>query len=75
MRYFVKKSFVLIASIAIFSACTSRYASNGENIYMNSYNSSSLVISPPLTEGNLSHFYDLPALDKRVNVRIEPPVD
>ncbi len=55
------------------SACNMRYASNGENQYMQAQSSPSLVIPPPLNGANISHFYDLPPQTQNADVSILPP--
>lgn len=66
---------ILIASIIFISlnACTSPYASTGERQYLKSVNGSQLIVPAPLTEANLTHFYDLPA-PTHAAVKINPPV-
>ncbi|WP_237759013.1 hypothetical protein [Legionella birminghamensis] len=60
--------------MVLFSAC-SRYASNGENLYLGSHNGPSLNVPPPLTSENISHFYDLPDQRQNAQVSIVPPLD
>lgn len=69
----MKVIYIVIASILV-SACTTRYASNGENQYMQSKNGANLVIPPSLTSDMISHFYDLPEQSKPSSVSIVPPV-
>lgn len=69
-----KLGFVLLATLAL-SACSSRYSSNGENLYLQSRNGVKLEVPPPLTSANLSSFYDLPPQNQSARVSIAPPVD
>lgn len=64
-----KLSFIVLAALAL-TACNSRYASNGENLYLQSRNGEALVVPPPLTSANISNFYDLPqqTQDARVSI-------
>lgn len=69
-----KLGFVVLATLAI-SACSSRYASNGENLYLQSRNGEKVVVPPPLTSAYISNFYDLPPQNEDARVDIAPPVD
>ncbi|WP_420324033.1 hypothetical protein [Legionella oakridgensis] len=57
----------------LLSSCASYYSSNGEKKYLESRNGPNLVVPPPLTSANISHFYDLPPQNQDPRVRIEPP--
>ena len=55
-------------------SCSSQFASNGEKLYLRSSNGPGLVVQPPLTDMNISHFYDLPAqLNKSPKMSVVPP--
>ncbi|KGP63438.1 hypothetical protein EP47_09500 [Legionella norrlandica] len=69
-----KLSFVVLAALAL-SSCNSRYASNGENLYLKSRNGDVLVVPSPLTSANISNFYDLPPQTQDARVSIAPPVE
>ena len=64
---------VVVVSLLL-SACSAQYTSNGEQQYLKSRNGVNLVIPPPLTSANISHFYDLPPQNQDAQVSIEPPV-
>ena len=68
-----KLSFIICAALVL-SACSSRYASNGESLYLNSRNGAKLEVPPPLTSANISGFYDLPQQNQDARVSIAPPV-
>ncbi|KTD12205.1 hypothetical protein [Legionella jamestowniensis] len=70
----MKKFGFIILSVLVLSAC-SNYASNGEALYLRSKNGQKLVVPPPLTDNNISHFYDLPAQNQNAMVNIAPPSD
>ncbi|ASQ46634.1 hypothetical protein [Legionella clemsonensis] len=70
----MKKIGLIVLSVLVLPAC-SNYASNGEALYLRSKNGQSLVVPPPLTDNNISHFYDLPAQSKNAKVGIAPPLD
>lgn len=63
--------FLIVLSLGL-GAC-SRYASNGEQIYLKSKNGPALNVPAPLTAANISHFYDLPTPDKDPQISIVPP--
>ena len=69
-----KLSFIVHATMVL-TACSERYSSNGENLYLRSRNGETLVIPPPLTRANISNFYDLPAQTQDAKVSIAPPGD
>nr|WP_302473908.1 hypothetical protein [Legionella sp. PL877] len=54
------------------SAC-SHYASNREQQYLHSKNGEKIVVPPPLTDSNVSHFYVLPPQNQNPRVSIAPP--
>lgn len=68
----MKKLAMAVMSLLV-SACTAQYTSNGEQKYMASRNGVSLVVPPPLTSANISHFYDLPPQNQKATVSIKPP--
>lgn len=70
----VKKLCCLILAVLTLSACSSRYSSNGENLYLQSRNAVPLVVPPPLTRDNISDFYDLPPQTQDAHVNIAPPM-
>lgn len=55
------------------TACTTKYATNGENLYLKSKNGIRVSVPPPLTSSNISPFYDLPAQTQNAKVSISPP--
>lgn len=69
----VNKTSVILLSSLLLCACSTRYASNGENQYMNSKNGPHLGIPKPLAADTISHFYDLPEQTQTATVNIAPP--
>ena len=69
-----KLGFVVLATLAL-SACSSRYASNGETVYLQSRNGEKIVVPRPLTSAYISNFYDLPPQNQDARVNIAPPVE
>lgn len=69
----VKKLSGLVLAALVLPACSSKYASNGENLYLNSKNGTKIVVPPPLTSANISGFYDLPPQTQDARVSIVPP--
>ena len=70
----MKKIGMLMGFSVLLTACSAQYTSNGEQRYLKSRNGVNLVIPPPLTSANNSHFYDLPPQNQDAQVSIEPPV-
>lgn len=68
-----KLSFIILATL-ILAACSARYSSNGENLYMKSRNGEKIEVPPPLTKANISNFYDLPPQNQSAQVSIVPPM-
>lgn len=68
------KKLCFIIFVALVLAGCSRYASNGENLYLSSRNGPSLEVPSPLTRANISSFYDLPQQNQDARVSISPPV-
>lgn len=68
----MKKWAVFVLGGMVLSSC-SHYASNGEYQYLQSRNGPSLVVPPPLTESNISFYYNLPAQTGDPRVSIAPP--
>lgn len=68
-----KLSFIFVCIALGFCGC-SRYASNGERLYLNSRNGSTLEVPPPLSRANISSFYDLPQQNQDAHVSIAPPI-
>ena len=50
------------------------YASNNKDQYLESENGKKLVVNSPLTQSNLSGFYDLPPAPAHPKVSVKPPV-
>lgn len=66
-----KIGFFLLAST--FLVACANYTSVGEKYYLQSRNGMTVVVPPPLTDSNISHFYDLPPQTMNPEVRITPP--
>ena len=62
---------MLILSFVLLG-CANQYTTNGEYHYMQSKNGPKLVVPPPLTDANISDFYDLPAQNQDARVSINP---
>lgn len=69
----MKKIAVMMLAVGV-SAC-SQYASNADKQYLNSRNGAAIVVPPPLTSLQISHFYDLPKQDNHAPVSIAPPAE
>ena len=66
-------SFILCL-VLVLSACSGRYSSNGESLYLKSRNGVMLNVPPPLSKENISDFYNLPPQNQDATVRITPPI-
>lgn len=69
----MKKLSCIVLVVLALSGCSSRYSSNGENVYLESRNGVKLQVPPPLTSENISHLYDLPQQNENPQVSIAPP--
>ncbi|STX29417.1 Uncharacterised protein [Legionella beliardensis] len=67
------KKFVLASLSTLLLVSCSRYATNGEHIYLQSENGPLPNVPPPLTQANISHFYDLPTPGANLTVSLVPP--
>lgn len=74
-KIYLKKLCCSFVLIGLLGGCTSQFATNGEKLYMYSKNGPGVNIPPPLTDANISPFYNLPTRDNRnLGVSIAPPV-
>lgn len=70
----IQKMGLLVLVLIGVSACTSKYATNGEKLYLNSRNGPGLVVPPPLSSFSLSNFYRLPQQSNpNPQVSLAPP--
>ena len=70
----MKKFYYVLFTVFILSACSSHYATNGENSYLHSKNGAKLEVPAPLVNTNISFFYDLPAQNQDARISIVPPM-
>lgn len=70
----MKKLKIIILLFPILAGCHAQYTTNGEQQYLKSRNGIGLVVPPPLSTTNMSHFYDLPPQDQDSHVSIKPEV-
>lgn len=68
----MKKNGLILVAVMTLLGC-SRYATNGESVYLKSHNGVKLEVPPPLTRSNLSDFYVLPPQNQDARVTIERP--
>lgn len=69
----MKKIVFAVVSALVCVSCSVHYSSSGEEIYKKSRNGKGLIVPAPLTDLNVSHFYDLPDQNQNPNVSIVPP--
>lgn len=71
----MKKIVSLSLLVVLLAACSSKFATNGEKLYMTSQNGPGVKVPPPLSEANISPFYNLPTQENRnLGVSIKPPI-
>lgn len=63
-----------IGLVLLLTGCGSWYTSGAEKRYLKSHNGPGLVINAPLTDDNISHFYDLPEQRTDPTVANTPPL-
>ena len=73
MKKNIIKNVGLMLLSVLLTACHIKYTSNGENQYLKSRNGVDIVVPPPLTPNDMSHFYDLPPQQQNAQITIEPP--
>jgi uncharacterized lipoprotein len=66
------KKIIAVLILVLLSACNSRYATNGETVYLQSKNGPHLDV-PVQGADKISHFYDLPQPTQAPKISIEPP--
>ena len=69
----VKKAVLVCVSMLCLTACSSQYSTNDKQQYLASRNGPVLQTPPPLTNANLSGFYDLPPPETGTKVSLAPP--
>ena len=69
-----KLSCIILASLAL-SACSNRYSSSGDGLYLSSRNGAKMTVPSPLTSANIGNFYDLPPQTQDARISIEPSVE
>lgn len=69
----MKKIGFILVCFSLVAGC-SKYSSNGDNLYLNSRNGQKVQVPPPLTNSNISNFYDLPEHAENPKVSIVPPL-
>ena len=69
----MKNIAVLVGLAWLVVACSSVNLIQGDQRYFKSRNGPGVVVPPPLTESNISHFYDLPPQPQDAAVSILPP--
>lgn len=70
----MSKLALMMGLALLLTACSAQYTSNGEQHYVQSHNGVGIVVTPPLSTANISHFYDLPSQSQDAKVSIVPPV-
>lgn len=68
----MKKIGFFFVLVLLLAGCM-QYTSNGEKQYLQSRNGVKVVVPPPLTDSNISSFYDLPQQNQSAIVSNVPP--
>ena len=70
------KKIVVVGVVVLFLvSCSTKFASHGDRLYLRSKNGPGVMVAPPLTDNNISHFYDLPAQpNKHPSVSVAAPM-
>ncbi len=69
----MKQVLLILLSCLSLSACSTYYSSNGDENYKKAKNGPQLVVPSPLTQQNISGFYELPPQPDDPDVSIKPP--
>ena len=70
----MKKSIVISVVALFLVSCSANFGGQGEKLYLRSKNGPGVVVQPPLTDTNISHFYDLPVQqNKHPKASVVPP--
>jgi hypothetical protein len=75
VRIAVKKCLLISLIAMLLPACLVQTSGVGDALYKKSRNGPKLVVPPPRTAEEISHFYDIPAPRAIPEVTIQPPVD
>lgn len=65
-------AWAVLALATVLSGC-SKYASNGEALYLSARNGPNLVVPSPLSSVSISHYHDLPDVPNPAPVNLAPP--
>ena len=69
----VRKTGWLGFGLVMMLAGCSKYASNGEALYLSARNGPNLVVPSPLSSVGISHYHDLAAVPNPAPVDLAPP--
>jgi uncharacterized lipoprotein len=66
------KKLLCIGVCFVLSSCSS-LSLRGDNLYKNSVNGPNIQVPPPLSQAEISHFYDLPQVSATGETDLMPP--
>ena len=69
----VRKIGFWLMCLLCLASCATKYASNDRQQYLSSRNGVHLEVPPPLTNTNMSGFYELPTPEGAKKVSVAPP--
>lgn len=71
----MSKLSVMACAVLLLSGCSTQYFSNSETLYLKSRNGEKVHAPSPLTNSNISDFYDLPVQNQDARVSLVPPIE
>lgn len=78
MRFILKKVITIFMVLPTLAGCgllpSGEFSSNDKHQYLHSKNGQNIVVNRPLTDSNMSDFYQLPNQTKPAKISIKPPV-
>ena len=78
MGFILKKISIVLMVLSTLTGCgllpSAEFSSNDKHEYLHSKNGKNIVVNPPLTDANMSDFYQLPNQTKPAKISIKPPV-
>lgn len=69
----MKKVSFWIVCLLCLASCATKYASNDKQQYLSSRNGPHIETPPPLTNSNMSGFYELPTPEGAKKTSVVPP--
>lgn len=71
----MNKLSVMVFGMLLLSGCSTQYFSNSDTLYLKSRNGEKVHAPSPLTNSNISDFYDLTAQNQDARVSLVAPIE